>query len=352
MSLYVDIEKKINGFDFKVKIDTDSNLLGILGSSGSGKTMTLKCISGIIKPDRGKIVVDGRVLFDSENNIDIPTQKRNIGYLFQNYALFPNMSVKNNILSGVKKDVVDKDKLVRKLLKLFRLDGLENRKPNQLSGGQQQRVALARLLAMEPDIILLDEPFSALDSNLKEYLHVEIQKIFNNYHKPILLVSHDRDEIFRFCDEIVIINNGKDIRCGKVEEVFSNPISVEVANLIGIKNIYPLKKIDEYNVIIEKFDTIFEVDKEVGNSSNIAIRARDVNILLDESEFGNKNIIPIDVVSVSKGFSFITVLCTVKNCDENAFDNILVKVPCNLWRDEYLSAKFVKFEKDKIFVLN
>lgn len=352
MSLYVDIEKKINGFDFKVKIDTDSNLLGILGSSGSGKTMTLKCIAGIIKPDRGKIVVDGRVLFDSENNINIPTQKRNIGYLFQNYALFPNMSVKNNILAGVKKNVIDKDGLVNRLLQLFRLDGLENRKPNQLSGGQQQRVALARLLAMEPDIILLDEPFSALDSNLKEYLHIEIQKIFNNYHKPILLVSHDRDEIFRFCDAIVIINNGKDIRYGKVEEVFYNPISVEVANLIGIKNIYPLKKIDEFNIRIEKFDTIFELDKKIGDSSSIAIRARDIKILLDESEFGNKNIIPIDVVGVSKGFSFITVLCKVKNCDDNDFDNILVKVPCNLWKDEYSSAKFVKFEKDKIFVLN
>ncbi|MFR5131354.1 MAG: sulfate/molybdate ABC transporter ATP-binding protein [Terrisporobacter sp.] len=169
MSLILDIEKDFGSFYLKANIKQEKGVLGFLGESGCGKSMTLKCIAGIVKPDRGRIVLNGRVLFDSEKKINLPPQERRVGYLFQNYALFPHMTTKENIeigLSNLSKD--EKDKVVKEHLTKMKLEGFENRYPHQLSGGQQQRIAFARALACNPEILLLDEPFSALDNHLKK----------------------------------------------------------------------------------------------------------------------------------------------------------------------------------------
>ncbi len=170
MSLEVNVTKRFDGFTLHAAFTAGDTATALLGASGCGKSMTLRCIAGIVRPDEGRIVLDGRVLFDSTQGIDLPPQQRNVGLLFQNYALFPNMTVEQNILSALKKE---KDPAARRAacaeaLRAMRLEELAKRLPGALSGGQQQRAALARILAAKPRILMLDEPFSALDSYLRE----------------------------------------------------------------------------------------------------------------------------------------------------------------------------------------
>lgn len=207
--LEVNIYKKLTEFDLDVSFQNDDICLGLMGASGSGKSMTLKCIAGIETPDRGRIVVNGHVLFDSEKKINVPIQKRNVGYMFQSYALFPNMNVYENIACGLKarkdKDVEEK---VLKVMEQFHITELSSRYPKQLSGGQRQRVALARLMVYEPNVFLLDEPFSALDDDLKEELLRELKKQLQ-ISKPVIFVSHNKEEVRYLCDLKYKMRQGK-----------------------------------------------------------------------------------------------------------------------------------------------
>lgn len=209
MSLLVEIEKQLGNFHLDVRFQAETETLALLGASGCGKSMTLKCIAGIMTPDRGRIVLNGRVLFDSEARIDLPPQQRRVGYLFQNYALFPTMTVEKNILCGIcSGSKAEKAVALSATLHRFRLEGLEKRYPAQLSSGQQQRVALARILCSQPEVILLDEPFSALDSYLKWDLELKLSDFLENFSGPILWVSHDRGEVFRNCKRVCVGSGG------------------------------------------------------------------------------------------------------------------------------------------------
>ena len=171
MSLIVHIKKDFGSFKLEVDFKTSGEATSLLGASGSGKSLTLKCIAGILKPDEGYIELNGRVLFDSIKKINVSPQKRNVGYMFQNYALFPNMTVRQNILCGMKKyKDIDKEARLKEMINLFKLNGLEEHKPNTLSGGQQQRVALARILVSNPEILLLDEHTAGLRDQLEEMI--------------------------------------------------------------------------------------------------------------------------------------------------------------------------------------
>lgn len=207
--LEVQIYKKLAEFDLDASFQVDDNILGLMGASGSGKSMTLKCIAGIETPDQGRIVLNNRVLFDSEKKINVPIQKRNVGYMFQSYALFPNMNVYENISVGLRaRKVKDVDIVVQKVMQQFRVFELASRYPKQLSGGQRQRVALARLMAYEPDVLLLDEPFSALDEDLKEDLLQELKSELQ-ISKPVIFVSHDKEEVNYLCDLKYKIKQGE-----------------------------------------------------------------------------------------------------------------------------------------------
>ncbi len=267
MALQVNIEKKFSGFHLKTDFVADGGCLGILGSSGCGKSMTLKCIAGIEKPDKGRIVLNGRVLFDSEQKINLPAQKRQVGYLFQNYALFPTMSVEDNlaiVIPGKKKDKMER---ICTQLEKFQLRGLEKRLPSQLSGGQQQRVALARMLLSDPEIIMLDEPFSALDGFLKDKLQLEMLEFIQGYPGDVLMVSHSRDEIFKFCDKMVLLSEGNCILKGDTREIFSNPGKMEAAQLTGCKNISVIEKIGDYRLYA--VDWKMELETQVKISDDI-----------------------------------------------------------------------------------
>lgn len=207
--LEVQIYKKLAEFDLDVSFQVNDNILGLMGASGSGKSMTLKCIAGIEAPDQGRIVLNDRVLFDSEKKINVPIQKRNVGYMFQSYALFPNMDVYENISVGLRaRKVKDVDIVVRKVMKQFQISELASRYPKQLSGGQRQRVALARLMAYEPDVLLLDEPFNALDEDLKEDLLRELKSELQ-ISKPVVFVSHNKEEVNELCDFKYKIKQGE-----------------------------------------------------------------------------------------------------------------------------------------------
>lgn len=276
-SLKVNIQKKLKEFDLEVDFDLKSGCLGILGPSGCGKSMTLKSIAGIINPDNGIVSLtsgEETIYFDSDKKINLKPQKRNVGYLFQNYALFPNMTVEENIAIGLSKN--DDGKTVSEMIKRFRLEGLEKRYPRQLSGGQQQRVALARILAYSPDVILLDEPFSAMDTYLKEQLRIELVNSLKDFDGFSILVTHDRDEAFQFCDELLILDEGKIIARGSTHELFENPKRVQVARLTGCKNISKIEIIDEHHVKSLKWGEIFEVSEKISPKiTHIGIRAHD-----------------------------------------------------------------------------
>jgi len=236
MSLFVDIGKKLGRFTLDMRFEAEGETLALLGASGAGKSMTLKCVAGIERPDRGRIVLDGRTLFDSERRIDLPPQQRRVGYLFQQYALFPNMTVEKNIACAVR-DKGKRSAAAAKIMETMGLKGLEGKRPAQLSGGEQQRVALARILVNEPDLLLLDEPFSALDSHLRFQLERETRQIIHRLGKTVLLVSHDRDEVFRLAQKVAVVSGGRVEQLGSRHQVFQRPGTVNAARLTGCKNI-------------------------------------------------------------------------------------------------------------------
>lgn len=239
MSVSVDIEKKLGSFLLKVAFEAGDETLALLGASGCGKSMTLKCIAGIEKPDRGRIAVDGNVLFDSAKGINLRPQRRYTGLMFQNYSLFPNMTVLQNILAGARreKDRAKREASLKRMMDSFGLSELANRYPHQLSGGQQQRTALAKILISSPRILLLDEPFSALDSHLRFRLEQEVKEVIRDFGKTVLLVSHDRDEVFRMSDSVAVMNEGKIDSFGDKHSVFADPKTRTGAVLTGCKNI-------------------------------------------------------------------------------------------------------------------
>ena len=272
--LKVDIQMKLNEFDLDVDFELRKRRLGILGPSGCGKSMTLKSIAGIVTPDKGVVSLntnDETIYFDSDKKINLKPQKRNVGYLFQNYALFPNMTVEENVAIGIPKE--DKKRL-SEMIKRFHLEGLEKRYPRQLSGGQQQRVALARILAYGPDVILLDEPFSAMDTFLKDQLRIELANSLKDFEGFSIMVTHDRDEAFQFCDELIVLDKGKIIAKGDTYDIFENPRKVQVARLTGCKNISKIEIIDEHHLKSLDWGITFEVSEKISpNITHIGIRA-------------------------------------------------------------------------------
>ncbi|MCL2401647.1 MAG: ATP-binding cassette domain-containing protein, partial [Oscillospiraceae bacterium] len=259
MSLLVDIKKKLGNFHLNVSFETDSGVLGLLGESGCGKSMTLKCIAGIEKPDEGKIILNSVTLFDSARRINVPPQKRRLGYLFQNYALFPNMNVRQNILCGLRNeaDKAARARTLDEIIELMQLRGLEKHRPNELSGGQQQRVALGRILVGSPNLLMLDEPFSALDSHLRSQLQLQLQNLLKQFGKDVLMVTHDRDEAYRLCHRIALIDNGKILTNKGAKDLFNDPESRKAALLTGCKNIADAVKSGEREVTVPDWGVRF-----------------------------------------------------------------------------------------------
>lgn len=334
-SLSIDIKSDLNNFGMDISLKTKAKRIGILGASGAGKSMLLKYISGIISPDQGRIEINGETIFDSSRKIDVIPQKRDVAYMFQNYALFPNMTVRENIevvLSGSKEYKRDK---ADRYMKKFCIDNLEDKMPRNLSGGQQQRVALARIMAYEPKLILLDEPFSALDNDLKDKLQIELEDMLSDYEGMVIMVSHSRDEIYRFSDELIIIHNGMVVEQGKTKEVFSRPKTFEGAKMVGVTNILPVEvdqdssiKIPDLDIRITRDDyerldvkdRIIDFVEFKNKIKYIGVRDRDFKIVYSQSiDKNNKDVEESSFILVAKveriyeGLDMTSVYFSVQN---------------------------------------
>ena len=237
MRLSVDIHRDFGPFRLDAAFETEGGAVtGLLGASGCGKSLTLKCIAGIVTPDEGHIALDGEVLYDSAARINLSPQRRRVGYLFQSYALFPHMTVAQNIAAGVR-DRARRAEVTARLVRALWLEGQERKYPRQLSGGQQQRVALARILANGPKALLLDEPFSALDSYLKWQVELELLELLGKFEGPVLFVTHSRDEVRRLCSQVCVLDRGHSQPMQPVEALFEAPRTLSACLLSGCKNV-------------------------------------------------------------------------------------------------------------------
>jgi molybdate transport system ATP-binding protein len=213
----------------------------LFGPSGAGKTTILRCLAGLERPEEGFIRLGDDVWFEAVRGICRPPQARDIGYLFQDYALFPHLTLAGNVGYGLSRLAVgERRRRIGELLDIFGLQGMEDRYPAQLSGGQQQRVALARALARRPRLLLLDEPLSALDTPTREQLRLELRTWLARLQIPVLLVTHERSEVLALADTVLIVDEGQIRQAGSAEEVFFHPASVAVARIVGVENILPV----------------------------------------------------------------------------------------------------------------
>ncbi|MBQ6388699.1 MAG: ATP-binding cassette domain-containing protein [Mogibacterium sp.] len=261
--IYADIHRKIGEFELNVLIDSDAKRIGILGASGSGKSMTLRSIAGIEDVDSGHIEINGRVLYDSDSGVNLRPQKRNVGYMFQNYALFPTMTVMQNVMAGLRGSREENMNKAGEMLARFGMKGFEKRLPGELSGGQQQRVALARIMVTEPEMILLDEPFSALDGYLRDHMQVEMMDMLQDYPGQVVMVSHSRDELYRFSEDLFVVREGSILRHGDTRSVFRDPRRIEVAKLTGCKNFSDARVIDPHTVHAITWGIDLHFEKEI-----------------------------------------------------------------------------------------
>lgn len=248
--LEVAIEKSLPDFRLQVMFQSQDAPLGLLGASGSGKSMILKCIAGIETPTRGRIVLNDRVLFDSQRRVNIPSRDRRIGFLVQNYALFPHMTVAQNIAFGLPKGLTKsvKRQRIAEHLATVHLQGMGDRTPHQLSGGQQQRVALARALASQPQALLLDEPFSALDTFLRSQMEQEMIAQLQTYKGVTLFVTHNLEEAYRVCRDLLVLEQGQTIAAGSKQDIFERPANFRVAQLTGCKNFSQAIRMDSSQI--------------------------------------------------------------------------------------------------------
>ena len=264
VTLDVDVERTLENFTLRIALGARNGAIGLLGPSGSGKSMTLRMIAGVSTPDRGRIVLNGRVLFDKAAGLNLPAASRRIGVVFQDYALFPHLTVAENVGFGLARMAKDeKQARIWKQLESMGIAELANRYPRQISGGQRQRVAIARCMAMEPDALLLDEPFAALDPHLRRRTEEQLRATLASFSGPVVFVTHDMEEAFRFCSELQVLDGGRVIASGPKHELFEHPRTVAAAQLTGCKNIVTARRDGRDSVVIEAWECRLQTSVEV-----------------------------------------------------------------------------------------
>ena len=279
MALEVQLEKKLPQFTLDVSFTVDDEPLSILGPSGSGKTMLLRCIAGLERA-KGRVSLGSRVLLDSANGIKVPARDRRVGMLFQHFALFPHRTVAENIAFGLRpRSEAERSQRVKALMVRTHISGLEDRLPRQLSGGEQQRAALARALAIEPDVLLLDEPLSALDTHLRSQMEAQLQDTFASFRGPALLVTHNIEEAYRLGKRMLVLSRGCVAAFGSKEEVFRRPPSLEVARLTGCKNFSRARTVSAGVVEAMDWGCQIRVAQKLAKPAHVGIRAHEIDFV-------------------------------------------------------------------------
>jgi molybdate transport system ATP-binding protein len=288
--LDIELRKSIDRVRLDYRFHTRTGRMVLFGPSGAGKSLLLKMIAGFFNPDRGRIVVGDRVFFDSSTGVNLPVHRRRVGYLPQEYTLFPNMTIRQNILYGprVQKTVPDLCRLQR-LIETLDIDGLLDRKPHQLSGGQQQRVALARILMIDPTILLLDEPFSALDAAIRESLRDLVIDLVDELAIPALLVTHDLEEAFIFGQELILMQQGVVIEYGQTHQVYHRPTTIAAARLMGIPNIFSIRDVADGQVEIDSGHRFRFTIGLMGRPEYLCIRPEEVMVVRPDIPDGSES---------------------------------------------------------------
>ncbi|MBE5231602.1 MAG: molybdate ABC transporter permease subunit [Microcystis aeruginosa PMC 728.11] len=336
IGLFVDIEKYLPGFNLSVTFNCQNQPLGLLGASGSGKSLILRSLAGVETPSRGRIVLNGRILFDSEKGINLPSRQRRIGFVVQNYALFPHLTVAENIAFGLPQKLPTKiiRQQIANQLELVQLLGMENRYPHQLSGGQQQRVAIARALASRPEALLLDEPFSALDTHLRAQLERQMIKTLSNYDGVTIFVTHNMDEAYRICENLLVMEKGRAIANNSKQKIFERPDSVSLAKITGCKNFsraviinnQQLKAID-WDVKLHTVSMIPDYLAYTGICAHQIIFGRDL---------GNINTFPCWLANAIEGPHRVTLYLKLNQPSNHDSD---FHIQAELYKDKWLEIK-------------
>ena len=350
-SLVLDIQKRLDNFYLQVAFNTDNQPLGLLGSSGAGKSMILRCLAGIETPNKGRIILSGRVLFDSEKKINIPIHQRQIGFLFQNYALFPHMTVAQNITFGLPKYLNAKEEVEKQLIAM-QLQGFGDRYPHQLSGGQQQRVALARALASKPEALLLDEPFSALDTHLRSQLEQQVAEILDDYSGVTLFVTHNMEEAYRLCPNLLVLEQGKQAHHGSKYEIFQHPASVNVAQLTGCKNFSRANALSPQQIEAIDWGCSLEVIEKIpAKLSHVGIRAHHLIFTKDPQQV---NTFPCYLVRTSETPHRITVFLKLNSVGNHLHDYHLQG---EIYKEKWINIKeqpfpwYVQLEPSRLLLM-
>jgi molybdate ABC transporter permease protein len=351
--LQVDIEKQLPAFALNTAFTAQQETLGILGGSGSGKSMTLRCIAGVETPTKGRIVLNGRTLFDANQRINLPSHQRNVGLVFQNYALFPHMTVAQNIAFGLHKlPKPMRAQRVKQQLALVQLQGLGDRYPHQLSGGQQQRVALARALATEPEALLLDEPFSALDTYLRSQLERQLGEILSSYRGVTLFVTHNLDEAYRICEKLMVMSGGNSIAHDFKQRIFEHPQTVRVAQLTGCKNFSRAVVQNHHSVQAIDWGISLEVLEPIPDQvTDIGIRAHQIRISPD---FSGENTFPCWLAAISETPHRMTLLLKFNAPSNDSHD---YHVQAEIFKDKWAAVKdqpfpwYVQLAPDRLMLM-
>ena len=348
MTLFVDIIKTFPDFKLFAQIEAGSEVVALLGESGCGKSLTLKCIAGIEKPDQGRIEINGETVFDSGRNINLKPQQRKVGYLFQNYALFANMSVRKNIAFGINRPKSEKLAIVNEIIKTFQLESVAELYPTQISGGQQQRVALARILVANPKILMLDEPFSALDSHLKWSMEREIAAVLADFNGSTVFVSHDRDEAYRISDRIAVMSAGKIELIGDKEEIFNSPKTLAAAKITGCKNISPAEKIGMHLVKAVDWGIMLKTAEPVPDGISHACVHADSFELADGAAAENSFSCHVHNILDEPSNKLIEFTFTGGQANGKT---ILMQIPKSLWKNQIDSSFVVAVPANKVICL-
>jgi molybdate ABC transporter permease protein len=334
--IFVDIQKHISDFYLDASFRSSYRPLGLLGASGAGKSMILRCIAGLETPTQGRIVLNARVLFDSEAGINVPTRDRRVGFLFQNYALFPHMTIAQNIAFGLPKGIsaiAAKQKVETQLAQL-QLHDLDDRYPQELSGGQQQRVALARALVSQPEILLLDEPFSALDVHLRYQLEQQLVATLASYRGVTLFVTHNLEEAYRVCEDLVVLDQGSVVQAGTKQEIFERPHTLRIARLTGLKNFSRAVAVSPHEIEAVDWGCRLQAIKPIpGKMSYVGIRAHQLIFTNDPTQ---PNAFPCWLASTSETPHRITLylkLNSPPNCDHD------YHVQAEVFKEKWLTFK-------------
>jgi molybdate transport system permease protein len=331
-TLDVDIEKTLDSFQLRLKHRTGQGAVGLLGASGAGKSITLRMIAGLVAPDCGRVVLSGRVLFDSAKGESIPAARRRIGVVFQDYALFPHLTVAGNVGFGLRGLAANERRArVERQLAFMHISELAGRFPKEISGGQRQRVAIARCMAIEPDALLFDEPFAALDPHLRRQMEEQLRETLAAYKGAVVFVTHDMEEAFRFCSELLVLDRGRVIASGPKHQLFERPQTVAGARLTGCKNVVAARRIASNRVEVDAWECALETAAPVPPSlTHIGIRSHQIAF---QPPADGDNAFPCWLAGTSEAPHEMTMYLRLHRAPrEGDAPHLQADVPKDLWR--------------------